>query len=127
MSQPVREFMTSMPHTVGFDIEVGKAQEMMKEYSCHHLPVLKGGKLIGILSDKDLQTIDRVNGKENLKVEDVMTREPITVSSQEDVFQVAMKMYQEKIGSVVVAASEEHPWGIFTATDALGYFSNRSK
>lgn len=50
----VRDLMTPMPKTIGFDISVEKALIMMKECACHHLPVLDGGKLVGVLSDRDL-------------------------------------------------------------------------
>ncbi|KIO47630.1 histidine kinase, partial [Nitrosospira sp. NpAV] len=42
----VRDLMTPMPQTIGFDISVEKALEMMQEYACHHLTVLNGGKLV---------------------------------------------------------------------------------
>lgn len=127
MSQPVREFMTPMPKTIGVDINIKKARNLMLENSCHHLPVLQGGKLVGILSDRDLNTVEKLSQTDGLTAGDVMTAEPITVLPTDDVFQVAMKMHQEKIGSVIVRGFEKEPWGIFTATDALGYFSQKSE
>ena len=125
MSVPVREFMTSMPHSIGKDLPISKAREMMSKYLCHHLPVLEGGRLVGILSNRDLQQMARVSASEDLSVEDVMTEDPVFVEPTEDVFQVAMLMHQKKIGSVIVSATTDSKWGIFTATDALAYFSQR--
>jgi acetoin utilization protein AcuB len=125
MSTPVREYMTPMPHTIGQNIEVSKAFDMMSEHSCHHLPVLNGGHLVGILSDSDLRALRKSKLTENIKVEDVMTDDPVVVPPTEDVFQVAMLMQQKKIGSVIVSADDKSPWGIFTATDALGYLTKK--
>ena len=125
MSTPVREYMTLMPHTVGHDINVGKAKEMMKQYSCHHLPVLDGGTLVGIISDRDIRTVEKLKNSDEIAVEDIMSDEPVTIPATEDVYQVAMLMHQKKIGSVIISASESSPWGIFTATDALAYLSEK--
>ncbi len=123
MSKPIRDFMTPMPHTIGQDIEIGKAKDMMAEYGCHHLPVLNGGHLVGIVSDTDIRTLKKIADSDSLKVEDIMTEDPEIVPPHKDVFQVAMLMHQKKIGSVIVSASDDSPWGIFTATDALRYLT----
>ena len=125
MSNPIKEFMTPMPHTIGHDMTTDKAFEMMKEYSCHHLPVLDGGKLVGILSDKDLKTVAKIANAEEVKVEDLMTDEPVVVEPGMDVYQAAMLMHEKKIGSVIVSATPGEPWGIFTATDALNYLAEK--
>jgi CBS domain-containing protein len=125
MSKPIRDLMTRTPHTVGHDISVNKAVAMMREHSCHHLPVLDAGKLVGIVSDRDVRMIEKVSSGDSLKVEDIMTDEPVVVTPDQDVFQVAMLMHQKNIGSVIVSAQDGEPWGIFTATDALQYFTQK--
>lgn len=125
MSQAVREVMTQMPHTIGHDMGIEKAKSMMNQYSCHHLPVLEGGRLVGIISDRDLRTVEKVKAKSAIKIEDIMTDEPVVVKPVDDIFQVAMLMHEKKIGSVVVSASEGQPWGIFTSTDALAFLSKK--
>ena len=125
MSNPVSEYMTRMPHTIGEGLPTVKAKEMMSQYSCHHLPVLSGGHLVGILSDRDIRVAEKANQQGDITVSQIMTDEPVVVEPTEDVFQVAMLMHQKKIGSVIVSATEESPWGIFTATDALRFLTNR--
>lgn len=127
MSVPVREYMTSMPHTIGHDMGLNKAAEMMKKYSCHHLPVLDGGQLVGVISDRDLAKTNKINVTNKLTVEDIMTEEPITVDPAMDVYQVAILMHEKRIGSVIVSPTEEEPWGIFTATDALRFFTREGE
>jgi acetoin utilization protein AcuB len=117
--------MTLMPHTIDHDKTVGDAKALMIKHSCHHLPVLNGGALIGIISETDLKRVERLDNNLKFKIEHVMTEEPHVVKPSEDVFQVAMLMYQKKIGSVIVSSGDDHPWGIFTSTDAIGYFSKK--
>ena len=125
MSNAIKDHMTLMPHTIDHDKTVGDAKAMMIKHSCHHLPVLSGGALIGIISETDLKRVEKLDQNLKFKVEHVMTEAPEVVKPTEDIFQVAMLMYQKKIGSVIVSGSEDHPWGIFTSTDAIGYFSNK--
>ena len=110
MSSPVTEFMTQVPHSVGHDMNLETAKDMMLKYSCHHLPVLDGGHLVGVLSDTDIRKAEKYQKSENVKVEDIMTDEPIVVEPNMDVFQVAMIMHQKKIGSVIVSATDDSPW-----------------
>lgn len=125
MSVPIKEFMTQVPHSVGHDMGIEKAKELMTKHSCHHLPVLDGGKLVGVISDRDIRTAERVDKASSLKIEDFMTEEPVVVQPTEDVFQVAMLMHEKKIGSVIISGTQDSPWGIFTATDALHFFANQ--
>ena len=53
----ISKYMTVMPHTIGFDQSVDKALGIMKEFKIRHLPVLKGGNLVGIISERDIQLL----------------------------------------------------------------------
>lgn len=125
MSKPIKEYMTRMPHSVGHDIPLERAIALMEQYSCHHLPVLDAGHLVGILSDRDIQVARRFDDFLEMNVEEIMTPDPVVVDPDQDIFQVAMLMHQKKIGSVIVSAKDNEPWGIFTATDALAYFTEK--
>jgi acetoin utilization protein AcuB len=119
----VRELMTPMPKTVGFDISIEKAQTMMKEHSCHHLPVLNGGKLVGVLSDRDLSMARQGSGNvtnEQL-VKDLMSDEPFVVEPSAEIETAIQEMLDRKINSLIVRAEANEPWGIITSTDLLRY------
>ncbi len=116
----VRDFMTPTPHSIGRDQPLSLAQERMRTYGVRHLPVLEGGKLAGILSQRDalfIETLRDVDPKQ-VPVEDAMSTDVYVVSPDTPLEQVAAEMAQNKYGCAVVAEGSRI-LGIFTTTDAL--------
>lgn len=124
----VRDLMTPMPQTVGFDISVEKALVIMEECACHHLPVLDGGKLVGVLSDRDLSMARHSPG--NIKAEhlvkDLMTDMPVVIDPSAEISTAIRVMLDNKINSLIVRAEENQPWGILTSTDLLRYIMDKT-
>lgn len=75
----IEKVMTTQPHTIGKDIPLKKAMDMMREYRVRHLPVEYGGKLVGVLTDRDLKLASAFTGSETMNVEEAMTPDPYTV------------------------------------------------
>ncbi len=124
----VRDLMTPMPQTIGFDISIEKAQAMMHEYACHHLPVLNGGKLVGVLSDRDLSMArhgSKNAGDEHL-VRDLMSDAPVVIEPDAEINTAIRTMLDHKINSLIVRAEENAPWGILTSTDLLRYVMEKT-
>lgn len=119
----IQNYMTELPHTIGHDITVSKAKTMMKDHSCHHLPVLDGGHLVGVISHRDLTLVDNVRGGGETPVEEIMTDEPVIVDPEMDVKEGIKIMMEKRIGSLIIRAKEGKHWGIFTYTDALKVLS----
>ncbi len=125
----IEKYMTTTPHTVGNDIPIKKAFSMMREHSIRHLPVQHGGKLVGVLTDRDIKLASSFKiGNEELKVEDVMTPDPFTVSPESNLDQVVADMAEHKYGcAIVVHKSNQYEHGkvvgIFTANDGLKVLS----
>lgn len=115
----VSDYMTKTIHTIGEDISAKKAQEMMHEYQCRHLPVLHAGKVIGVLSDRDLKMVIEHLDSETLPVSELMSEEPYTVSPEATLKEVAQVMRDKKLGSAIVVGSDNKPVGIFTVSNAL--------
>ncbi len=119
-SRKISEFMTPMPKTIGHDMTTDKAMAMMHEMNCHHLPVLDGGKLVGVLSQRDLRVVESIEkDSKSVVVEDLMAEEPVIVDPESTLQNTLNMLLDKKIGSVIVAAKADQPWGIFTTTDAL--------
>ena len=111
--------MTELPHTIGHDMTVEKASMMMGEYKCHHLPVLDGGKLVGLVSDRDFRYTKNLIDHSDIKVEELMAEELLTVDPDDNVKDVLSEMLKLKVGSAIVNAKDGRGWGIFTTTDVM--------
>lgn len=115
----IQKVMTAMPHTVGADIPLKKAKAMMSEFHIRHLPVLEGGKLIGILSDRDINLASSFQGAAELKVDDVMMPMTYVVRPEGRLDTVVSEMAEHKYGSAIVQQENGKVVGIFTAVDGL--------
>ena len=121
MTRPtVEEFMTPAPHTVGFHQTLVAAHQLMGEHGVRHLPVLESGKLVGMLSQRDLHLIETLRDVNPAEVEvgKAMTPVPYTVSAQSSLREVASQMAAHKYGSAVVL-EKDRIVGVFTTVDAL--------
>lgn len=115
----IQKYMTAMPHTIGADISAKTALVMMREHRIRHLPVQHAGKLVGILTDRDLKLACSFEGSENLNVEDVMTLDPYHVAPDAPLARVVSEMAEHKYGCAIVQQDNGKVVGIFTAADGL--------
>jgi acetoin utilization protein AcuB len=124
----VKEFMTPEPITITADTAVPAALRLMSDKKIRRLPVVdKHGKLVGIVSDKDLlhaspspatslaiwEITDLMS---KLKVEKVMTRNVITVTEDTPLEEAALIMADKRIGSLLIMRDKELV-GIITESD----------
>ncbi len=116
----VSKFMTVFPHTIGSDQNLVKAEKMMTEYRIRHLPVLEGGRLVGILSDRDLRLVEsfRDVDPEQVSVEEAYTPDPFFVAPETLLSEVCAEMAARKYGCALVVDNNRLV-GIFTWVDAL--------
>ncbi|MFO7567282.1 MAG: CBS domain-containing protein [Enhygromyxa sp.] len=120
---PVRQYMTALPETVEEQLTLAEAKHRMFALGVHHLPVVRGGKLVGILSQRDVAVAEGLETVDPTKVPvaSVMTQVPFTCGPNAHVEAVAREMAAHYYGSAVVV-DPEHPTsvvGVFTTTDAL--------
>lgn len=123
MSKPIpkiSKYMTTTPHTVGKGQTLVVAHTMMHEHQIRHLPVLEGGKLLGLLSDRDLSLIESLKDVDpsKVRVEEAMSQEVYSVSPEASLDEVVLEMASKKYGSAVVMQNNKVV-GIFTTVDAL--------
>lgn len=100
---------------------MSQAHAMMRTYQIRHLPVLEAGKLVGIVSDRDLHLIETLPGSDpdEVTVDEAMTEDVYAVGIDDPVDAVTERMAEHKYGCAVVV----DPWGgvegIFTTVDAM--------
>lgn len=116
----IHEYMTPTPLTIGADQTLSQAHLMMREHGIRHLPVLVGGKLEGILSDRDLSLVETLRDvdPDKVTVEEAMSQVVYTVAPDAPLDEVAAHMAEHKLGSVVVLSGGKVS-GVFTAVDGL--------
>lgn len=118
---PVEEFTTPDPITATDDTAVDALWRLMQEHGIRHLPIIRGGTVVGVVSDRDVRFVSglRVAEKLQLSAADIMAADPLTVLATTPLDEVALVMSEHKAGSVIVQDEDGHLLGIFTATDAL--------
>jgi acetoin utilization protein AcuB len=115
----IQKYMTPMPHSIGAKITIPEAQSMMREYRIRHLPVKDGGKLVGIITDRDVKLASAFADVAKLTVDEVMSQDPYTVSPDAPLDRIVSEMAEKKYGSAIIQQDNGKVVGIFTAVDAL--------
>jgi acetoin utilization protein AcuB len=114
-------FMTPFPYSVEVDAPLAQARQLMREHDFRHLPVTSGGKLVGVLTDRDIKLIlgpDFGSPRESdLKVRDAYVDQPCVVPASTPLAKVARMMAERHIGSTIIT-KKDRLVGIFTVTDA---------
>jgi acetoin utilization protein AcuB len=115
-----REIVTLLP-----DETAATALALCRERRIRHLPVLEEGRIVGIVSDRDLRSStpalgdpDRAAALQEVLVEDVMAREVVTVLPDDPIEQAANTMREGKIGCLPVVEGDDLV-GIITASDVM--------
>jgi acetoin utilization protein AcuB len=117
---PVKAMMTPFPYWVDIDDTLNRALEMMAEHAIHHMPVVEDGRLVSVLSQKDLHGVPKDRGK--LRVRDVCRgREAYVVGLSEPLDRVLFHMAEHGLDSALVV-KDGRLAGIFTVSDACRHF-----
>jgi acetoin utilization protein AcuB len=129
----VSEWMTPAPVTVMPSAPISKVQELMLHRRIRHLPVVEDGRLVGIITDRDVRTAQPSPASslavremnyllDRLTVHAVMTRPVITVAPHESLTEAVRLMLENRIGGLPVMAGARLV-GILTEVDLLRAFS----
>jgi acetoin utilization protein AcuB len=116
----VQKFMTPLPYTISHDQSLADAHHLMREHDVRHLPVLKDGRLAGVISQRDLYmigTLHDIDLKE-VPVADAVCTDIYAVGPRTSIRKITEEMLLHRYGSAIVMDGDE-VLGIFTATDAL--------
>jgi acetoin utilization protein AcuB len=123
----IKDWMTRDPIVVSPDTPILEAQKIMRENRIRRLPVLDHGKLVGIVTYRDLieaspsdatsLSIHELNYLlSKLKIKDVMTADPVVAGPDETVEQAALRGTEKGVGALPVV-HEGKLIGIATVAD----------
>jgi CBS domain-containing protein len=114
----IDRWMTRHLLTMEPQAAVEDARALLRENRINQLLVTRAGKLVGIVTDRDLRE-QRADAR--AAIADVMTADPITVEPHEPMQRAAVLMRRERIGALPVVHRGELR-GIVTRTDVLRAF-----
>jgi acetoin utilization protein AcuB len=126
MAEPtVEQFMTHSPHTIGDEQPLSVAHRLMRQHQIRHLPVLHGGKLVGMVSQRDLHFIETLANldPEKVTVGDAMSTDVYAIGPCTTLRKVAEEMADHRYGSAVIV-DQERVVGILTAVDGMRALSS---
>ncbi|QER42878.1 CBS domain-containing protein [Thermodesulfobacterium sp. TA1] len=129
----VKDWMTEPVITLEEDEPVTKAIQLLKQYKIRRIPITKEGKLVGIITHTDLKEATPpqfagIDLKElyelflSLKVKDIMTPNPITVSPEDTIERASILMLENKISGLPVVNENLYVIGIITQVDIFKLF-----
>lgn len=112
--------MTPFPYFVDTDNEVGEIERLMGEHHIHHIPVQQNGRVVGVVSERDLYHLgDRflpIKDRARIRARDIMADDPYIVAFDTPLNEVALEMAKRHAGSAIVLHHEKLA-GILSATD----------
>jgi acetoin utilization protein AcuB len=114
----ISKYMSTSPHSIGPAQSLATAHKLFRDHEIRHLPVLDGGRLVGLLTTRDVTLVESFESLDTnaTKVEDVMATSVYTTSPDAALDEVCDHMAQHKYGSAVVVQNN-HVVGIFTTVD----------
>ncbi len=126
----VEKWMTRSPVTVDESASVAAAIHLLKDRNIRRLPVLRDGRLAGIVSDRDLKEASPSKATsldiwelhfllEKLTVGEVMTRKVVTITPDTTIEKAALLMMEKKIGGFPVLDADRNLVGILTEDDVF--------
>jgi acetoin utilization protein AcuB len=124
----VKNWMSKQTVTIDADGSMQDAMRLMKKHAIRMLPVIKKGKLVGIITDRDLKRASASDATtleihellyllSKIKVRDLMTRDPITVPADFTVEETAEVLLKNKISGVPVVDESGKVIGTITQSD----------
>ncbi len=127
----VADIMTANPVTVTQRNAIRTAINLMREGDFRRLPVVDHGKVVGIITDRDLRRaanspyVVREKWYDNFVLDHIevgtcMTANPLTIGPDANVAEAARLMREHKIGGLPVVAGGQLV-GIITETDLLDF------
>ena len=131
----VKDWMSEEVIVLDENASIMKASQVMKEHDIRRIPVVRNGRLVGIVSDRDIKeaTPSKATSLDvhelyyllaEVRVKDIMTPDPIYVKPEDTVEYAAVLMLENRISWLPVVDDEKRVVGILTQTDIFKLFVN---
>ena len=126
----IKDWMAKEVLTVDENTSLMRATRVMKENNIRKLPVVSHGKLLGIITDRDVKDASPSKTTSldihelyyllsEMKVKDVMTVDPITMTGTDSLEKAALIMLENKISGIPVLDESGRMQGLLSETDVM--------
>lgn len=113
----VSDYMSRDPTTIRNDVDYREAFEIMHDRNLHHLPVVDAGdRVVGIVTQRDLQLGARHFREAGVEVSEVMHTPVVTIGPGDSLASAAEQMTSHRIGGLPVV-NGDRVVGVVTETD----------
>ena len=114
---------------------IERANEIFKRYAIHHIPVVVGKKLVGLISQGDILAYQKATIKLDsqfpvtinivgTRIEDLMTKQLITTTVDTELEQILELLINNRINALPVVDEEKTLLGLITSYDILKFYKN---
>lgn len=114
----INSLITTEPYSLGPEDTIERAWSLMHEHKVRHLPVCKGSKLVGLVTQKDLLVNSHNQSLFTLPVAEVMVYDVYTINPKTSAREAANLMLEHRVSCLPVVEGEKLV-GILTETDFL--------
>jgi len=128
MATLVRHAMTESPQTAKPDMTAADGAALMRHLDVGVLPIMKDGKLLGLVTDRDLAVRVMAERKDptSVKLDEIVTRSPVTISPDAKLSEAMELMAEHKVRRLPVTKGDELV-GIISLGDAAVAASSDKK
>jgi len=123
----VRDAMTNNPVSCGSMASIRLAAQLMSDHECAAIPVTDSGKLVGIITDRDIacRGVASAVSVDRLSVVDCMTKPVIAVEPEDDIEKAAALMEENAIHHLPVISGDGSLVGMLAQSDVGRRMTNR--
>jgi CBS domain-containing protein len=117
----VGDFMTRELVTVNESDDLALAESMLRLGGIRHLPVVSQGRLVGLVTHRDLLRSAATRDRRSTTAGDIMTRDLEAVRPETSLVRAARLMLEKKFGCLPVVESSGRLVGIITESDFVRF------
>ncbi len=122
MNELVQTHMTTKLITLGPENTLGEARDILIDKHIHHIPIVEGRKLVGMITSWDLFKLGKsADEYKSIKVKEVMTTRVATLDPDQHLGAVAQLLTEHLFHAVPIVNDHNELLGIVTSTDIIRY------
>jgi len=117
----IRDLLTVLPRTVNLGDSVLDAAKLMKGEECGIAPIVLDGKLVGVVTDRDIAVRVVAEGRDpsTVRVEEIASLDLVTVEPEQELEEALRLMAVHRVRRLPVVATDGHLVGIVAQSDLV--------